>query len=127
MGYYTGQGIVSGGSDDCSSGGSFTIRSGPIFITSRIKTTYTKFPGVSLDTVNSKQSSYDMAGGFWEDSTWTSTAGYTYYNSGVVPEYEGNVTSYSHSQIGDSNLYELVEAKSTKTSLRNTRTPVRIT
>lgn len=126
MGYYKGQGVVSSGSTDCSPGGSFTTRSGPIFITSRIKTTYTKFPGVSLETAQSRESSYNIVGGWWEDYTISSTQGYTYYNSGVVPEYSGDVTSCSYSQIGDSNLYELVEARSTKMSWRNTSQPVRI-
>ena len=120
MGYYQGSGVVIGGSTDCRSGGSFSDQvAGQIFLTSRITTKTTKYPGVSLADAQAHGAQYDMRGGYWYVQQYSTGGGISYFNEGVVPEYSGTTTSYSYSQIGDSNLYELTKIESIKDTWRN--------
>ena len=106
MGYYQGSGIVSGGSSIPSSGGGGSLPRMNIrfFIKKVTKTTTTKYPGVSLNTAKGKTGINNMkARAMWESNS------NGYFFDIIFPDCSGNSTSYSYAQIGDSNLYELVE------------------
>ena len=130
MGFYSGAGIVVGGSTDCRPGGSFSdphINGGnPVFLPSRITTETKKSPGVSLNTAQAASAQYDMKGGYWQYWEASSSGGYTYFNDGIVPEYSGTMKSVSYSQIGDSNLYELIEVTTKKETYINNSIPAAI-
>ena len=107
MGYYNGGGIVSGGSDVkrtlrfmCA------IGQGAYVVTQRAVSTIIKFPGVSLQYAGSKRGTASLTG----------VSGGSGTLAWVVPECEGSQTDYSYSQIGDSNLYELVETNNVYTA-----------
>lgn len=105
MGYYQGEGIVSGGGSTPSSGGSFSLpRSGVRgFLKKLSTTTVTKYPGVSRKTAQDSTGSNNMkTRGAWEQVG-------TYFYDVLFPDCSGNMTGYSFNQIGDSNLYELVK------------------
>lgn len=106
MGYYTGSGIVSGGSSTPSSGGAFMLPKygGRGFLKKMTKTTTTRYPGVSLTTADNSTGSNNMiARAAWEsDSTG-------YFYDVIFPDCSGSTVGYQYSQIGDSNLYELVK------------------
>ena len=110
MGYYQGNGIVSGGSVATVSGGSVSLpMSGSIFLKRKTRTTVTKFPGVSLATAQSKDSANTMSARLANEWQTAPGGGFVYYNEVVIPDYAGDTTSFSYSQIGDSNLYELIQ------------------
>ena len=62
MGYYEGNGIVSGGGSMPSSGGAFMLPKygGRGFLRKITRTTTTKYPGVSLDTAQEKNAENNM-------------------------------------------------------------------
>lgn len=112
MGYYTGDGIVASGGSVPSSGGSFAL---PVidglggargFLKKITTTTVTKYPGVSLETAQESRGINNMiARGVWEQ------VGTKYFDV-IFPDCSGNTTTYTFSQIGDSNLYELIKTYS---------------
>ena len=108
MGYYTGSGIVSSGGSSPSSGGSYMLPKygGRGFLKKMTKTTTTRYPGVSLTTASGSTGANNMvARAAWEsDSTG-------YFYDVIFPDCSGNTTAYQYSQIGDSNLYELVKTE----------------
>lgn len=97
MGYYTGNGIVSGGVTSTRSLKSF-YEWGSHAVRQRSSTTTVKKPGVSLETARAAQASDNLTAvsGGSGDLAW------------IIFDAEGTKTSASYSQIGDSNLYELV-------------------
>lgn len=110
MGYYTGDGIVTSGGSTPSSGGSYSLPryGGRGFLKKMTRTTVRKFPGVSLDTAQGKTGTNNMvARAAWESDT----NGYFY--DVIFPDCSGSTTGYQYSQIGDSNLYELVKTETT--------------
>lgn len=112
MGYYTGSGIVSGGGSTPSSGGAYMLPKygGRGFLKKMTKTTTTKYPGVSLSTAQDSAGSNNMvARAAWE----ADSNGYFY--DVIFPDCSGNTTGYQYSQIGDSNLYELVKVETVVT------------
>ena len=112
MGYYTGTGIVASGGSVPSSGGAFMLPKygGRGFLKKMTKTTTTKYPGVSLSTAQNSTGVNNMvARAAWEsDSTG-------YFYDVVFPDCSGNSTGYQFSQIGDSNLYELIKTEAVVT------------
>ena len=112
MGYYSGSGIVSGGGSVPSSGGAFMLPryGGRGFLKKMTKTTNTKYPGVSLATAQDSNGTNNMvARAAWESDT----SGYFY--DVIFPDCSGSTISYQFSQIGDSNLYELVKTETVVT------------
>lgn len=109
MGYYTGDGIVTSGGSTPSSGGSFSLpRFGARgFLKKITRTTVRKFPGVSLGTAQGKTGTNNMVARVAEE--YDTAAGY-YYDV-LFPDCSGSTTGYQYSQIGDSNLYELVKTE----------------
>lgn len=112
MGYYTGTGIVASGGSVPSSGGAFMLPKygGRGFLKKTTTTTVTKFPGVSLATAQGNTGVNNMvARAAWEsDSTG-------YFYDVVFPDCSGNSTSYTYTQISDSNLYEVIKTETTVT------------
>lgn len=108
MGYYSGSGIVSSGGSTPSSGGSYALPKygNRGFLKKMTKTTVTRYPGVSLATAQGSLGSNNMiARAAWE----ADSSGYFY--DVIFPDCSGSSTGYSYSQIGDSNLYELVKTE----------------
>lgn len=100
MGYYTGQGVVTGGGDSISIAQTFLIGT-TINLFRRDITTVTLKSGVSLESAQNAASSINAENG---DLHW---GAYTI----PVPNRNGTITSPSYSRIGDSNLYELTVEK----------------
>ena len=96
MGYYTGNGVTSGGNDRISIAQTFLIGATVNLFRRDIITVNVK-SGVSLQTAQAVESSITTANG---DLHW---GVYTI----PVPNRNGTIVSPSYSKIGDSNLYEL--------------------
>ena len=94
MGYYTGNGVTSGGSSVPN-----LVRTGPdiggaYYIYQRSNSTVTRKSGVSLEVAKAASGELNM--NYW---TWP--------GGRVEPGCRGTRSQVSYSQIGDSNLYEL--------------------
>ena len=120
MGYYSGNGVVFGGSSTGSGGGFSLPVSGGAQINRITTRKTTKFPGVDYDTVKDKTASRNMSAGYAVEYKTLPGGGYEYYNDCLVPDYSGTCTDYQWQQIGDSNLYELIIFETTVTSTVNT-------
>lgn len=99
MGYYNGSGVVGGGGTRIDVLEAFPYY-GTHHIHQKVKTVNTRFPGVSLATAQDPSND-----GWCVMHTFEAQVGWgTYY---AVDAY-GTKRSSSYSQIGDSQLYELV-------------------
>ena len=100
MGYYTGNGVTSGGGESVNVIGEFWWWGAHYDIYQKHVKTVTRLPGVSLSTAQSKHGEcnlqskriYNASGNI---SSWQSNC-------------SGTVKEVSYSQIGASNLYEVV-------------------
>ena len=116
MGYYSGNGVVTGGSKTTQNGGFSLPHSGYARIITTATTVVKKYNGVSLSTAQSKTPSNDIKGGYAYESAWSSSGGILYYNDIIVPNYAGDRVDYTYTQINGSNLYELTEASTNLSS-----------
>lgn len=111
MGYYSGNGIVSGGGESIRplSALSFKDQNGNLnyyFVEQKDRQTTTVSPGVSLSTAQAAASSSslsELALEWW----WSSTGGGGGSQLWVIPSCKGTKTDVRFSQIAGSNLYEL--------------------
>ena len=119
MGYYTGLGIVSGGRSNGSSAGSFTTHLGEtVFLARRTNVKVTKYPGVAQpDPVTA--AAYNMQAAVYRDYRIATGGGETWNTPHLIGDHDGTKTDYSYSQIGNSNLYELVKTEESVTTWIN--------
>lgn len=105
MGYYTGDGVVVGGSDTISQFERY-VWGGAHTVFQRCVETVTKRSGVSLATAQNETSSMNLSNAiFWNNSlNWTS------FNC------KGTTKDVAYSQIAGSNLYELTITERTLTA-----------
>lgn len=107
MGYYTGNGVVSGGGENYSvlrtfailGGGSFKVSQKNVFVNRRMS-------GVSLQQAQEKHESHDL------HSVYGGTGSLAW----IVFDANGTKMIPSYSQIGESNLYELNITEETLTA-----------
>ena len=97
MGYYTGNGVVSGGGVSTRTLKSF-YEWGSHAVRQRSRVSTVKKSGVSLATAQAATDSDDL----------TPVAGGSGALAWIIFDAEGDKISPSYSQIGDSNLYDLV-------------------
>ena len=97
MGYYSGTGVTSGGGEDVSIAQTLLVGTTLNVFRKDIVTTNRK-SGVSLANAQGAHCSISTSNG---DLTWGSWAV-------PMPNRSGTIVKTSYSQIGDSNLYELV-------------------
>lgn len=113
MGAYQGNGIISGGSSTGSSAGSFTTHDGTtVFLARRTNIKVTKYPGVELPNPI-PNAAYNMRAMVYPDYRIVTGAGggESWNTPHLVGDHDGDKADYSYSQIGDSNLYELVKTE----------------
>lgn len=103
MGYYTGNGVVTGGSNSKRLFGTLLYNGGQHVYQTSVVSVNTK-RGVSLTTCTNAKGKATSS-----KATFSDTGDYPWM--GI----NGKSVNYSHRQIGDSNLYELTETTETLT------------
>lgn len=100
MGYYTGNGVTSGGGSTVSLRNTGPAVGGAFYVYQRVKATVNRKSGVSLETAQAANG--DMNMNYWQ------------WPGGMVePACRGTRSSVSFAQINGSNLYELVTTNET--------------
>ena len=94
MGYYTGNGVVTGGGSSVSLRSTGPAVGGAYYTYQRVNSTVTARNGVSLDVARAFSSDMNLT--YWQ---WPGGA--------VEPACRGTRSSASYTQIGGSNLYAL--------------------
>ena len=107
MGYYNGNGVISGGGESISSIGSYVFPNGMHTVSQLTETTVTRKSGVSLSTAKSEHAEQNMSDIHDFYQTSSTTGGITFYKEVNFPNAKGTRTTTSYSQIDNSNLYEL--------------------
>ena len=102
MGYYTGSGVTSSGGESVSIAETFVFY-GAHNVYQNTVSTVTRKSGVSLGTAQNEHSTINMN---VNQFTWGSASHWT-------PNAYGTRKDVSYSQIGDSNLYDLIVTNST--------------
>lgn len=111
MGYYTGSGVTSGGSESTRTLKSF-YEWGGFAIRQKCVATSTRKSGVSLATAQAEHSEDNLTavGGGSGSLAW------------IIFDAEGTRKTVSYSQIGDSNLYELTITNETYNAWQSSTT-----
>lgn len=116
MGYYTGSGIVTGGSETTRNLKSF-YEWGSRAVRQKCVSSTTRKPGVALATAQAEHASDNL----------TAVAGGSGALAWIIFDAEGTRKLVSYAQIGDSNLYDLVVTNETYTAWLSSNTTRNLT